>query len=94
MNVLFEGDADATLLVVGNDLKTVECNDDAEAGANINPLVTLANPAEGAYAVYVGRLDPSQAGQGQADGDRRRGRQARRAGAGQEVEQRSEEQQP
>ena len=60
VNVLFEGDADATLLVIGNDLKTVECNDDAEAGANINPLVTLANPAEGVYAVYVGRLDPTK----------------------------------
>ena len=60
VNVYFEGDADATLLVVGNDLKTVECNDDAEAGANLNPLVTLTNPAEGAYAVYVGRLDPTK----------------------------------
>ena len=47
-------------MVVGNDLKTVECNDDAEAGKNLNPLVTLTNPAEGAYAVYVGRLDPTK----------------------------------
>ena len=60
VSVLFEGDADASLLVVGNNLKTVECNDDAAAGANLNPLVTLANPAEGAYAVYVGRLDPTK----------------------------------
>ncbi len=60
VNVYFDGDADASLLVVGNDLKTVECNDDAEPGANINPLVTLTNPADGAYAVYVGRLDPSK----------------------------------
>ena len=60
VNVHFEGDADASLLVVGNDLKTVECNDDAEAGANLNPLVTLTNPADGAYAVYVGRLDPTK----------------------------------
>ena len=60
VNVFFEGDADSTLLVVGNDLKTVECNDDAAAGANLNPLVTLANPAEGAYAVFVGRLDPTK----------------------------------
>ena len=41
-------------------MKTVACNDDAEAGANLNPLVTLTNPAEGAYAVYVGRLDPTK----------------------------------
>ena len=60
VSVHFEGDADASLLVVGNNLKTVECNDDAAAGANLNPLVTLANPAEGAYAVYVGRLDPTK----------------------------------
>ena len=60
VSVLFAGDADASLLVVGNNLQTVACNDDAEAGANINPLVTLANPAEGAYAVYVGRLDPTK----------------------------------
>jgi len=61
VSVFFEGDADAALLVIGDNLKTVACNDDAAAGANINPLVTLANPAAGAYAVYVGRLDPTQA---------------------------------
>jgi heat shock protein HslJ len=55
----FEGDADSTLLVVGDSLKTVECNDDAEAG-NTNPQVQLTSPAEGVYAVYVGRLDPSK----------------------------------
>ena len=60
VNVYFEGDADSTLLVVGNDLKTVECNDDAEPGKNINPQVKLTNPAEGTYAVFVGRLDPSK----------------------------------
>jgi hypothetical protein len=65
VSVLFEGDADATLLVIGNDLKTVECNDDAESGANINPLVTLTKPAEGAYAVYVGRLNPTKPVKGQ-----------------------------
>jgi heat shock protein HslJ len=64
VNVFFEGDADATLLVVGNGLKTVECNDDAETGANTNPHVTLTNLADGAYAVYVGRLDPSKPVQG------------------------------
>ena len=48
------------LLVVGNDLKTVECNDDATPGANLNPLVTLTNPADDTYAVYVGRLDPTK----------------------------------
>ncbi len=60
VNVYFDGDADSTLLVIGNDLKTVECNDDAEPGQNINPQVKLTNPAEGTYAVYVGRLDPAK----------------------------------
>ena len=60
VSVNFEGDTDSTLLVIGNSLKTVECNDDAEPGKNINPQVKLDSPAEGVYAVYVGRLDPSK----------------------------------
>ena len=60
VSVNFESDTDSTLLVVGNSLKTVECNDDAEPGKNINPQVKLDSPAEGVYAVYVGRLDPSK----------------------------------
>ena len=60
VSVFFEGDADATLLVLGSDLKMAECNDDTAAGANTNPLVTMATPADGAYAVFVGRLDPTK----------------------------------
>jgi hypothetical protein len=65
VSVFFEGDADATLLVLGNGGKVVECNDDAQAAANTNPLVTLSNPADGAYAVFVGRLNPAQPVKGQ-----------------------------
>ena len=56
LNVLFEGDRDATLVVVGPD-GAVLCNDDAVTGKNLNPLVVIANPAEGQYKVFVGRVD-------------------------------------
>ncbi len=39
LNVFFEGDADAALLVLGDGGKIVECNDDAQAGTNLNPTV-------------------------------------------------------
>lgn len=59
LRIFFEGELDSSLLVLGpNGL--VLCNDDVQAGANLNPLVDLPNPAEGAYAVYVGRLNPAQ----------------------------------
>ena len=35
----------------------VLCNDDSVTGTNINPLVTIANPSAGRYAVFVGRID-------------------------------------
>ena len=77
LNVYFDGDADSTLLVVGNDLKTVECNDDAEPGKNINPQVRLTNPAEGAYAVLCRPARSLEAGQGHADDQRCCERRAR-----------------
>jgi hypothetical protein len=59
LRIFFESELDSTLLVVGpNGL--VACSDDRQAGANINPFVDLPNPAEGSYAVYVGRLNPAQ----------------------------------
>ena len=59
LRIFFEGDSDGTLLVLGpKDLAI--CNDDAEKGVNSNPQVDIANPAEGAYAVFVGRLDPTK----------------------------------
>jgi heat shock protein HslJ len=60
MRVFFEGDADSTLLVLGNGGKIVECSDDVQPDANVNPLVQLTNAPAGAYAVWVGRLNPSQ----------------------------------
>jgi hypothetical protein len=59
LRIFFESELDSTLLVVGpNGL--VACSDDRTAGENFNPLVDLPNPAEGSYAVYVGRLNPAQ----------------------------------
>jgi hypothetical protein len=60
VRVFFEGDADATLMVLGDNGKVVECNDDAQTDANSNPMVELKNPPAGAYLVFVGRLSPAQ----------------------------------
>ncbi len=55
--IFFEGDADSTLVVAKPD-GSIFCNDDAVASENINPLLLIANPTEGLYAVFVGRLTP------------------------------------
>lgn len=60
LNVFFESDSDAALLVLGDGGKIVECSDDVQTGVNINPQVRLENPPAGAYAVFVGRLNPAQ----------------------------------
>ncbi|MEZ4771016.1 MAG: copper resistance protein NlpE N-terminal domain-containing protein [Caldilineales bacterium] len=57
LNVYFEGDGDATLLVMGPD-QSVTCSDDAADTGNLNPQVILSNPAAGTYAVWVGRVSP------------------------------------
>ena len=57
LGVFFESDLDSTLLVLGPG-GLVKCSDDAEAAANLNPVVALPDPADGVYAVYVGRLNP------------------------------------
>jgi hypothetical protein len=56
LRVLFEGDDDTSLMVVGPD-QEVYCNDDLVAGENLNPLVEIANPTAGTYIVSVGRFD-------------------------------------
>jgi hypothetical protein len=58
--VFFEGDGDSTLLVLSEDGEQLVCGDDVETGANINPLVVVAEPKPGLYGVWVGRLDPSK----------------------------------
>lgn len=60
LSIFFEGDRDSTLLVVGAGGAVVACNDDTEAGVNVNPLVVLQQPPDGLYGVWVGRLDPTQ----------------------------------
>jgi len=56
LTIYFEGDGDATLVVTtpGGDIL---CNDDANV-ENANPLVAIPNPAQGRYAVFVGRVHP------------------------------------
>ena len=39
----------------------VLCNDDSDGADNLNPLVTIEQPAEGRYLVWVGRLNPDEA---------------------------------
>ena len=56
LNIFFEGDGDSTLLVVTPDGRVL-CNDDAQLGENINPLVTIEQPEKGRYAAFVGRVN-------------------------------------
>lgn len=58
--VFFEGDSDATLLVLSENGEALACGDDAEDGVNINPFVTVTGATPGLYGVWVGRLDPSR----------------------------------
>lgn len=60
--IFFESKQDATLLVAGPDGKVV-CNDDS-GETNSNPSVTLEKPAQGRYAVFVGRLSQDAPVQG------------------------------
>lgn len=57
LRILFEGDADASLLVVGPG-DTVYCNDDVAGKENLNPMANIVNPPAGTYLVYVGRINP------------------------------------
>jgi len=59
IRVFFEGDGDATLIVAGPEGR-IYCTDDAAAGENINPLLDVPGAVLGNYAVFVGRVDPSQ----------------------------------
>jgi hypothetical protein len=63
LHIAFEGDADSTLMVVSPGNKLVLCNDDAQAGS-IHPAIDIPEPAEGAYLVYVGRINPEKAVKG------------------------------
>jgi hypothetical protein len=56
LRLFFEGSADASLIVVGEEV--VLCSDDSAEGENANPVIDLSNPA-GLYGVWVGRFDPT-----------------------------------
>ncbi len=57
MRIMFEGDGDASLLVIGPD-RAVACSDDSADGSNQNPVIDISGPMDGLHAVYVGRIDP------------------------------------
>ena len=57
--IYFEGDEDSTLVVVTPG-PGIACNDDAVAGDNLNPMLLISEPAEGLYAVFVGRLNQEE----------------------------------
>ena len=59
LRIFLESNSDATLLVLGPK-DAVWCNDDVEQDTNANPFVDITNPAEGTYAIFVGRLDPTK----------------------------------
>lgn len=63
LRIFFEGDQDATLVVA---LPSGEfaCSDDASPD-NLNPQVQIADPAEGRYSIFVGRLNLDEPVQGQ-----------------------------
>ncbi|HHY54560.1 MAG TPA: hypothetical protein GYA08_03905 [Chloroflexi bacterium] len=56
LRVFFEGEADTSLIVVGE--QVVLCSDDSAAGENANPVIDVPAPA-GLYGVWVGRFDPT-----------------------------------
>ena len=57
LRIFFEGSADSSLVVVGEEV--VLCSDDSEAGENGNPVIDLYNPS-GLYGVWVGRFDHTE----------------------------------
>lgn len=63
LTVFFEAARDTSLLVVAPSGQIL-CNDDSTDGTNANPVVTIPNPAEGRYAVFVGRLTPDYVADG------------------------------
>ena len=58
LRIMFEGDGDSSLLVIGPDMD-IACADDSADGSNRNPVVDLGAAMTGLHAVYVGRIDPA-----------------------------------
>lgn len=56
LRIFFEGAADTSLVVVGEEI--VLCSDDSAEGANGNPVVDIVSPS-GLYGIWVGRFDVS-----------------------------------
>lgn len=60
LNLLVEANADTTLLVRAPDGSYL-CADDTDGPRNLNPLLTIREPADGQYLVWIGRVDPAKA---------------------------------
>lgn len=60
LNLLVEANADTTLMVRAPDGSYL-CADDTDGTRNLNPLLTIRQPAAGQYLVWIGRVDPSKA---------------------------------
>ena len=60
LRIFFEGDADASLVVLSDQLD-VACNDEAVSSENANPQIDIPGAKAGYYAVWVGRFDPETA---------------------------------
>ena len=59
LKLLVEANGDTTLLVRTPD-DSFLCADDADSIRNLNPLLTISEPAAGRYLVWVGRVDSSK----------------------------------
>jgi hypothetical protein len=56
---MVEARGDTTLLVRAPDGSFL-CADDANGAENLNPLLTIPEPAEGRYLVWLGRVSPDE----------------------------------
>lgn len=54
LRIFFEGSADTSLVVAGEEI--VLCSDDSAEGANGNPVIDIVSPG-GLYGIWVGRFD-------------------------------------
>lgn len=62
LRIFFNSAGDSTLVVVGPN-NQVYCNDDY-SGGGLDPLVDIANPAAGAYSIFVGSFGGATANPG------------------------------
>jgi hypothetical protein len=59
LRIMFEGDQDASLVVVSSNGDSF-CADDSADGTNANPVVDVTAPAAGYYEIHVGRFQEDE----------------------------------